>query len=125
MSSITRDNENHGGHLAYAPKRVRDAGFKGSPGIAEGEFPQHDAQSYPVESLEDREEGNELPSLDLSHLRRARDPEIAMERWRARRTFRRRAYWGSLAVAGALAGATVLLAITETSPGDGNKPTGF
>ena len=50
MSSPSSDTKKNDGHLAYAPKWIRDRNREGSPSIAEGEFPTSE-QCFPVELL--------------------------------------------------------------------------
>jgi len=112
MGGPTRENENSDGHLAYAPKWVRESKLERSPGIAEGEFSQHNGQPYPIEDVRD-----DLPPLNSTqlHPRQSLDPEFLAQPRRTPRNFKRSVAVVSLAIIAAAAGATALILLTEPS----------
>ena len=123
MGNSGPENEQNDGHLAYAPRHVRDSKPERSPGIAEGEFPLHNEQSYPIEDLATRSKNRDLPNRDLPPLipprsrpRQSLDPEIIAQPRRTPRNLTRRLAFVSLAIAVAAAAAAALVLISEPAP---------
>ena len=77
MSSPSETEKNNG-HLAYAPKWVRDQNRESSPGIAEGEFPTSE-QTFPVDVL--NVDQTLVPhSIDANSLREAQTAQTRRSR---------------------------------------------
>jgi len=125
MGGPTRENEKNDDHLAYAPKWARDSNLERSPGIAEGEFPQHNEQSYLMEDVRDGEAAGSkrLPPLNSPRLRprQALDPEFLAQPRRTPRNFKRTVAVVSLAILAAAAGAAALVFLIEPSPDEGDQ----
>jgi ABC-type branched-subunit amino acid transport system substrate-binding protein len=151
MSSPTDKTGKHDDHLAYAPKWARDRNHKRrheAPGIAEGEFSQHNEQSFPKEGLIS-DQARAYRPLDPTSLREARlaprarrplaegelpedsdqpplhrprslDPEFLREPPPAPRALARLAVLAGLAIAASI-GAALALFITGKFPSEFSK----
>jgi hypothetical protein len=126
MSSPTDRTEKHDDPSAYAPKWARDRNQEKRyefPGVAEGEFPEHNEQisdqaraRRPLDANFRGEAGLPLP--------RSLDPEFVREPRPAPRATGRVAALGGLIIAASI-GAAITLFITSKFPSEFNKVLGL